>query len=230
VYEWDAASGTQLRSVRLATGSISTLAAAADGKTLLVGLEDHEFLTVSTDTLQLIAHVRARGSAAERAVFSPDSAAFVTAINPNELEAWGVHSGELLASAGVDSTLNFNQFFFGAGGTRLVTAGDTEAWVYTWPGLGKRMRLPRRRPSISTLVPIGDDHHFLSIGSNVLLWDINQGRIVSEGTVDGDHLPRIVLPRGMRAALLTERDGALRLLCNGAAQAGDPLGFVQSPR
>ncbi|MEI9952997.1 MAG: WD40 repeat domain-containing protein [Pseudomonadota bacterium] len=231
VHEWDIASGTLLRSLQLDISAITTLSAAPDGKTILAGLIDHEFVTISTETFQPIAHVPAPESFAMQGVFSPDSSAFVTTVIPNQIGAWDAQSGVQLSSATIDAGLEYNQIFFAAGGTRVVAAANETVWVYAWPGLATKFRLPQGSYSIETLAPMGDDHHFLSLSGDAVLWDINQGKAVSRGTIDANGVPRIALPKGMSASLLMVRDASLRLYCNDLAKPGDPLGYVQpAPR
>jgi len=81
IYEWDLATGALLRSLKLDISLIESLVTAPDGKAILAGLGAHEFVTVSTETLQPIAHAPALDTFAVHSAFSADSSAFVGTIN-----------------------------------------------------------------------------------------------------------------------------------------------------
>ena len=70
----------------------------------------------------------------------------------------------------------------------------------------------------------------LSIADNVVLWDVNRGQVVSEGTLDANRVPRLALPQGMSVTLVVTRDSALRLYCNALAKPNDPASVVPPPR
>lgn len=230
IYEWDLATGALLRSLKLDISLIESLVTAPDGKMILAGLGAHEFVTVSTETLQPIAHAPALDTFALQAAFSADSSAFVGTINDHELGAWDARSGASLATADLGITsIQFSPIFFASRGTRVVTAAGDTVWVFSWPGLAPKYRL-QSKGGIQALALLGDDRHVLSVADNVVLWDIDRGQVVSEGSVDVNHVPRLALPQGMSASLLLVHDSALRLYCNALAKPNDPVSFGPPPR
>jgi len=111
----------------------------------------------------------------------------------------------------------------------VVTAAGDTVWVFSWPGLATKYRL-QSKGAIRALALLGDDRHVLFIADNVVLWDIDRGQVVSEGSVNVNHVPRIALPQGMSANLLLVHDSALRLYCNALAKPNDSASFLPPPR
>lgn len=212
-------------SEQLYTSMIDEMVVSPDGASILAGVFFHALVMVSSETLNPLYTIPVSGSYTSRLAFSSDSSAFVASKANNDLTVWDTATGNELKSISLPGELGPLRFL--PGGRRLVAASGSDVLVFEWPSLLRLQTLSRHQAPVYELVQFGDERHVASLGRDeqrVILWDVMDGRVISEGKADAGGVPRIALPEGLEFSVLLQRGSALRNYCN---RADAPLSYLE---
>lgn len=215
---WDAATGILLDSLkhehevrRVAFNAEGTraLTAAGDGGVRLWAVENGELLVT-----------RAGRSAIQSVRFSPHGTSIIAESDEHSLSAWDAKQdslGEWGIAAGSTSALE--AVGFSADGEHIITVGSDKA-MWEWDLRGKTPRGPilldpdPQQFTFAAIAPTG--HRLVAIypGSRMKIWDLPQGRLLTElpGKPEhGDNTLKAIFSADGARFLTFAQDGAVRI-------------------
>lgn len=211
VLAWDSTTWSLVTKNDLHPSEITQLLVSPNGTRLLAGIMDNEYMIIASDTLSRTVDVQTPRSFGSDGAFTPDGSAFLGAKSETVLGVWDAKSGAELHSRDLGNEVA--PIVLASSGSRVVVGVGNDLRILGWPGLDDIYRFDGTMAPSNGTALVGDDHHVLSLFTDVILWDVAFGTVLSKGSVDEAGAPHIPLPPGMKASILIARP-ALRLYCN----------------
>jgi WD40 repeat protein len=121
VFEWDVATGEELRMFPVDTFSVYSVAYSPDGGLLAAGVQEGNTLIWDTASGELVRTLTGHTALVSRLAFSPDGKRLASGASDNTVKLWDVTTGEELTTMYVQSGV-LNGMAASRDGTRIATA------------------------------------------------------------------------------------------------------------
>ncbi len=171
---WDAATGTELATLKGHTRAGLAVALSPDGSMVVTTSEDRTAKVWRAQTGAELVTFRGHAGRIECAAFSPDGALVATGGADRVVRMWDAKTGsEVVAFKGHTDAVK--SVAFNPDGSRLVSAGDTTARV--WDVRASTSVITAREDAIQTAVFSQDGTRFATASREfrVIVWDARTG-------------------------------------------------------
>jgi len=176
---WDLTNGAQLQRLD-ERSAINRAALSADGKQLLVGLDDHTAQLQSLDSGAPPHVFSGHNDGVKDVAFSPDGKQLVSAANDGSMILWNASTGALIHVMQVPAKSSITAVMFSPDGKTLVTGGAGDNAVRLWDVVKgtEVISFTDHTDALNTVAFSPDGHSVLSASSDrtMTLWNVVPGK------------------------------------------------------